>query len=155
MAQVATQLNHQYDVQTILEGGTDWTKVQEVMLETPIDYNPGQKIDIEGVGYYIHGVMRVRGRITPIMFVVIERCPERANISELTIRHIFGMTPAESRVAIMLSERRTNREISVDLAVSAHTARRHTEKVLSKLGIHRRTEVRNALESKVHVPNRT
>lgn len=57
----------------------------------------------------------------------------------------FRMTPTEARVALMLAERRTNREIAAALFVTQHTARRHTEKVLLRLGIRRRTLVRDAI----------
>jgi DNA-binding CsgD family transcriptional regulator len=57
----------------------------------------------------------------------------------------FGLTPQESRVAIMLAEQRTNRDIAAQLGVSVHTARHHTERVLAKLEIHSRHDVRKAI----------
>lgn len=57
----------------------------------------------------------------------------------------FHLTPTEARVALMLAERKTNREIAAALVVTQHTARRHTEKVLLRLGIRRRTSVRDAI----------
>jgi DNA-binding CsgD family transcriptional regulator len=36
-------------------------------------------------------------------------------------------------------------EISQELFISPHTARHHTERVLTKLGVHARTDVRTAL----------
>jgi DNA-binding CsgD family transcriptional regulator len=57
----------------------------------------------------------------------------------------FRLTRAEARVAALLAERMSNHEIAQQLGVTEHTARRHTEKVLFKLGVHRRTDVRREL----------
>lgn len=57
------------------------------------------------------------------------------------LRERFGLTPREAEVALLLAERKTNREIADELVISPHTARRHTERVLGKLGIHSRRSV--------------
>lgn len=57
----------------------------------------------------------------------------------------FRLTRSEVRVALLLASRWSNREMAAMLGVTAHTARRHTEKVLMKLGIHSRTRVRSVL----------
>jgi len=46
----------------------------------------------------------------------------------------FGLTPREREVAILLAERKTNREIASRLGISPHTARHHSERVIGKLG---------------------
>jgi DNA-binding CsgD family transcriptional regulator/PAS domain-containing protein len=51
------------------------------------------------------------------------------------------LTAQETRVAEMLRERRTNREIAGALGISPHTARHHTENVLAKLGVRSRRDV--------------
>ena len=61
------------------------------------------------------------------------------------LRGVFGLTTMQARVAILLADRNSNREIAAALCVTEHTARRHTEKVLDKLRIHSRTEVRDVL----------
>jgi DNA-binding CsgD family transcriptional regulator len=58
------------------------------------------------------------------------------------IRDRFGFTSREARVASHLTRRRSNAEIARALRISPHTARRHTEKVMTKLNVHRRIEVR-------------
>lgn len=57
------------------------------------------------------------------------------------LRERFGLTPAQVRVALLLAEGKSNAAIAQTLFVSASTARRHTEHVLLKLGIHSRAEV--------------
>lgn len=61
------------------------------------------------------------------------------------LRNRFGLTRSEARVALLLAARWSNREIAQMLEVTEHTARRHTEKVLSRLGVHSRTVVRSVL----------
>lgn len=53
----------------------------------------------------------------------------------------LGLTPQESRVALLLAQRRSNAEIASALTISEHTARHHTERVLAKLGVHTRAAV--------------
>jgi DNA-binding CsgD family transcriptional regulator len=57
----------------------------------------------------------------------------------------FGLTPREAQVALLLADRRSNKEIANVLEVTSHTASRHTEKILCKLGIGSRKYVRETL----------
>lgn len=66
-------------------------------------------------------------------------------ITEHALARRFGLTGQESRVAVMLADQRTNREIADRLGVSVHTARHHTERVLAKLHIHSRYDVRRVI----------
>ena len=61
------------------------------------------------------------------------------------MRRAFGLTTMQTRVTVLLADRNSNREIAAALSVTEHTARRHTERVLYKLRIHSRTEVRAVL----------
>lgn len=66
-------------------------------------------------------------------------------ISEHALIRRFGLTGQEARVAVLLADQRTNREVADCLGVSVHTARHHTERVLAKLHIHSRYDVRRAI----------
>ena len=66
-------------------------------------------------------------------------------ITESALVSRFQLTPQEARVALMLADHRSNREIAARLGVSVHTARHHTERVLAKLEIHSRHDVRRAI----------
>jgi DNA-binding CsgD family transcriptional regulator len=80
----------------------------------------------------------------PAVLVQIEpTAPAAPTPAEL--RERFGLTPREIEVARLLAERRTNREIAAALGISPHTAERHTERVLAKLGVASRTDVRARL----------
>jgi DNA-binding NarL/FixJ family response regulator len=58
--------------------------------------------------------------------------------SDLAAR--FGLTRREVEVARLLAQGRSNETIARELNISAHTARHHTQRVLSKLEVHSRGE---------------
>ncbi len=67
--------------------------------------------------------------------------PERRGGPSTThLRVHFGMTPREAEVAKLLEEGCANLVIARRLDISPHTARHHTQRVLSKLGVHSRSE---------------
>jgi DNA-binding CsgD family transcriptional regulator len=66
-------------------------------------------------------------------------------VTETSLACRFGLTPQESRVALLLADQRSNREIADRLGVSVHTARHHTERVLAKLQVHSRYDVKRAI----------
>lgn len=61
------------------------------------------------------------------------------------LRARFGLTRQQARVALLLAQRRTNREISERLCISVHTTKRHVEQVLAKLGVGSRGSVERVL----------
>ncbi|GLC24929.1 helix-turn-helix transcriptional regulator [Roseisolibacter agri] len=63
----------------------------------------------------------------------------------------FGLTQREAEVAQALARRLTNAEVARALGISPHTAERHTERVLAKLGVRSRHEV----AQKLHEENDT
>ena len=84
-----------------------------------------------------HGAPRERD---PLVLVTLERLtPAPPPPAEL--RRRFGLTPSEARVALLLARGLSNAALVDALGVSASTARRHTEHVLRKLGVHSRAAV--------------
>lgn len=65
---------------------------------------------------------------------------------ELTER--FRLTRQQLRVARLLGEGLSNREMAEALGVSVHTAKRHTESVMAKLGVASRSRVPAALQAR-------
>ena len=57
-----------------------------------------------------------------------------------------GLTPAESRVAALVVEGRTNREVSAALFISERTVASHLSHVYRKLGVRSRTELARRLQ---------
>jgi DNA-binding CsgD family transcriptional regulator len=98
-------------------------------------------------------VYHVAGRLlaerlagTPAIVVVIERRdPEPPSEAEVRVK--FGLTRKESRVALLLADGLSNAAIAERLCVSPHTARHHTENVMSKLETKRNEEIRYILFS--------
>jgi len=56
-----------------------------------------------------------------------------------------GLTPAERRVAVLVAEGRTNREVAAALFVGERTVETHLSHVYAKLGIRSRTELARTL----------
>lgn len=61
------------------------------------------------------------------------------------IRAKTRLTAREAQVALMMAERLSHTEIAEQLHIAPSTARRHSERVLVKLGIHDRRDVAAAL----------
>ena len=60
------------------------------------------------------------------------------------------LTPRETQVARLLACRATNAEIAASLGSSGHTARNHTRRILEKLGLTSKTEVREHFDCEQH-----
>jgi DNA-binding NarL/FixJ family response regulator len=72
--------------------------------------------------------------------VAVERLPA-SDGPQGEVRERFGLTSREAQVAMLLARGRTDLEIARELAVTRHTAERHTEHVLAKLCVHTRAAV--------------
>lgn len=57
------------------------------------------------------------------------------------LRKRYRLTPRQAQVALLMAERRTDKEIARDLGIRPNTVRRHCAMVLTKLGVHSRHEV--------------
>ncbi len=57
----------------------------------------------------------------------------------------YGLTPAERRVATLVAEGRTNREVAAALFLGERTVASHLTHIYAKLGIRSRTELARAL----------
>ena len=67
----------------------------------------------------------------------------QVRIDELGLHR--GLTRREAQLALLMAERYSHTEIAEQLMIRPNTARRHSERVLNKLGIHRRQDVAEAL----------
>jgi DNA-binding CsgD family transcriptional regulator len=85
----------------------------------------------------------------PVVVVFAE--PKRPAVIEPSlplpdeVRIRFNLTRKESRVALLLAAQKSNEEIAAALVISPHTARHHTQSVLSKLGLRSRRDVERVL----------
>lgn len=145
-ASIATDLD---DVQI-------WAEIQRIALAvanitaegaasscSATEYAGVRNVTVAGTGYIIRAQSIPSGSQS-IVVVALERTPAKLPSNE-DLQGRFGLTQSEAKVAILLADRKSNREIAAVLGVTQHTARRHTEHVLSKLEIRRRTSVRESL----------
>jgi DNA-binding CsgD family transcriptional regulator len=58
-----------------------------------------------------------------------------------------GLSPAERRVAELVSEGRTNREVAATLVLGERTVETHLTHIYAKLGVRSRTELARALQN--------
>ncbi|GAB5536050.1 MAG: hypothetical protein Rubg2KO_22990 [Rubricoccaceae bacterium] len=88
-------------------------------------------------GTYTLSVSRATG-LRPLFVVAVEAPPAPVALPPANvIADRLGLSPRQAEVALLLAERRSNREIADALAISIHTARHHVEAVLSRLEISR------------------
>jgi len=80
------------------------------------------------------------GHREPLIVTMVQR-QARRELSNDEMRQAFGLTRRECDVVRMLALGRSNRETALELGISVHTAERHTERVLQKLGVNRRGAV--------------
>jgi DNA-binding CsgD family transcriptional regulator len=75
------------------------------------------------------------------VLVAIERVGAAPAPDDMALRQQFGLTPREIQVTRLLAAGRRNDDVAASLQISPHTARRHTERVLAKLGASSRAAV--------------
>ena len=78
------------------------------------------------------------------ILVTIERATPKLPSREFLMER-FTMTEREASVATLLARGASNATIASELRISPHTARHHTENVLTKLNVHARAEVARAI----------
>ena len=114
-------------------GIAEWEKAANLAVATPI-----LEVSTALARYRVRANVQHSPR--PLVVAAVERLT-RVAPSMASLRETFALTPAESRVALLLMDGRSNRDIADRLAISPFTARRHTERVLRKLGVRTRSEV--------------
>ena len=77
----------------------------------------------------------------PSVLVCVTDLEARVSLPEQRLRGLFGLTPAETRVALALFEGATPREAAAVLGISANTAKVHLTHVFEKTGVNRQSEL--------------
>ena len=100
---------------------------------------PDREVRTERAGYLIRSLLTRRSaRALPrTVVIVVQRVVPRFLVSA-ELRHRFGLTPRETEVSQLLARGSSTAELASELGISIHTARRHAEHVLRKLGVHSR-----------------
>jgi DNA-binding CsgD family transcriptional regulator len=81
----------------------------------------------------------------PVGVLVLVEPQFREPIPDDELRSRFHLTGQELRIARLIGEGLRNHEVARRLGISPHTARRHTEHVLDKLGIASRVQIAERL----------
>ncbi len=93
----------------------------------------------EGTSWSVH-VVRTRHE-WPIAIAVCDKA--RTALSESPLRE--RLTRRELEVASLVADGEPAKNVAAALSITVHTARRHTEHVFRKLGVHTRAELTNVV----------
>ena len=110
------------------------------------DRRPIREVVSEDRAYRLEGrrLQTPAGDRGPIVLVFVQPLKDALPHDDV-LRSRFGLTRKEVCVARLIAEDKTNEQIAAALSVSPHTSRHHTERILAKLGVNSRTNVRTAL----------
>jgi len=134
---------YQHDINPSTSFNTSPADIDEALREK-IDAALGGTVHLDTAVVIQQGPRRSR-----VMVVVVER---RRMPSDDELRRHFRLTPREIEVARLLADRFSDEEIASQLDIRLNTARCHSHRVLVKLGVHSRNEVRTALLDPDAVP---
>lgn len=77
----------------------------------------------------------------PIILITVASGPAPALPTELRLRRRFGLTPAETRVALAIAQGGTLREVADGAAISIHTVRAQLSTIFAKTGCRRQADL--------------
>lgn len=80
-------------------------------------------------------------RVVAIVIVHAVRSLDSALKEETSNDPLWQLSSREREVAVLIAEGASTQDIATALGISQHTVRRHTERVFSKLGVHRRLQL--------------
>lgn len=84
----------------------------------------------------------------PCVAVFVSDPDQRDSASQHTLGELFGLTPAEARLAILLARGLSLAEVSAAQNISPHTARAQLKSIFAKTGVSRQAElVRRIIKS--------
>jgi DNA-binding CsgD family transcriptional regulator len=81
------------------------------------------------------------------VLVLLQSENDSATLSDDELKYRYGLTEREIEVARLLAERQSNKEIARLLGVTIYTAGRHTERILGKLKVTSRRDVRDVIRA--------
>jgi DNA-binding CsgD family transcriptional regulator len=80
-----------------------------------------------------------KGRAVAALFLTDPE--EGATLDSRALRQLFGLTPAETRLAIALVKGKSVKEYAHEGGISPNTARTHVKRIYSKTGVRRQSEL--------------
>jgi len=94
------------------------------------------------LGRFVAVAVRAGEPLAPAQAMVVL---QRVTATDEELRRRYGLTAREVEVARLLAQGKRNADVAAALEISPYTARRHTERVLLKLGARTRAEVAGRL----------
>ena len=101
---------------------------------------PVRYVRTRSAAYDLRGCL-YGGPVGPPLAVVAVAREAASGPSAADLEAWFGLTARQAEVALLLADRKSNREVAEALVISPHTARHHTEAVLRALGVADRRDV--------------
>ena len=81
----------------------------------------------------------------PVVVVLVDRKAQTFTPDASDLCRRYNLTPRETEVALLLAQRMSCREIANRLEITFHTARCYTERIMQKLGVRSKNDVRDRL----------
>lgn len=76
----------------------------------------------------------------PVVLAALFNPARMAPLDAQALAAVFGFTPAEARVAVLVAQAQTAEEIAEELGLMPSTARTHLRQVLAKMGVPRKVD---------------
>ena len=77
--------------------------------------------------------------------ISLQRISPQSALSDAALQAQFGLTDREIQITRCLAQGESTKEIAQSCGISPHTARRHTEKIFTKLGVRNRSQIGHKL----------
>ena len=106
-----------------------------ITLSRP-DHLPGLTVHVTPVGHKESDPLSSR---VAALVLLVDHAPTR--VDPVLVESLLGLTPTESRIAVLLAEGRTTREIAVMTGRRLRTVRWHVEQIYAKRGITRKVDL--------------
>jgi DNA-binding CsgD family transcriptional regulator len=79
--------------------------------------------------------------------ISLQRLPLTHSLSDGVLQERFGLTARETEIVHGLAKGMSTKELAEACGISPHTARRHTEKVFTKLGVRNRAQIASKISA--------
>ncbi len=88
----------------------------------------------------VDAVVRVAAGERLLSPALVERARDRMHRAAEEDERLAGLTPQERRILTLLADGRTNRQIAEEMFLAEKTVKNYVSNLLSKMGMHHRTE---------------
>ncbi|MFC6672030.1 helix-turn-helix transcriptional regulator [Marinobacterium aestuariivivens] len=100
---------------------------------------PSGRTDLGIIVRSVPSMQWSEGKACPAAVIFISDPEQEAQAPQEVVKQLFGLTPAEASLAMLLANGLTLDEASEELEISRNTARAHLRSIFSKTGVTRQT----------------